>query len=265
MRKPISYPASASSETVELCEALAGVIQNLPARPIVRGREAKFAAWLGDRRMKEIEDLTRDELSEYFAGTQRDLSHFERRIPEEAVVQFLVDRPRIDSPALKVAAGVATGGPFPDIRSTVITTQPDRQGRYVQFIAPDHISGVLSEVYRVWAMAAPAPEAVFNAVWLLAAVLNAHPFPDGNGRLARALCNAYLLKSGVLCHGALPLGALIYASRGNFEIAMRRVEIMQTWEPLCRFFLATITAYAAWIEVFEMTNAVQANGAPSHG
>lgn len=74
---------------------------------------------------------------------------------------------------------------------------------------------------------------VGTAIAVLAAMLNAHPFSDGNGRVARALY-AHLLGT-IGLSGHFPFAAVFHASRGSFDLCLREGEILGNWEPFVRY------------------------------
>jgi len=71
----------------------------------------------------------------------------------------------------------------------------------------------------------------------MAALLNAHPFADGNGRASRLLFN-YILRQSTEVPYYVPLYELAWLSRGSFVLCVREAEMLGNWAPLCRF-LAT--------------------------
>jgi hypothetical protein len=81
------------------------------------------------------------------------------------------------------------------------------------------------------------------AVWMLAALLNAHPYPDANGRLARLLFAGALTRAGVTAKPVFALGPLIHASDGAFEIAVKRITVQGQWQPL----VDLLAAYAGFL------------------
>lgn len=72
-----------------------------------------------------------------------------------------------------------------------------------------------------------------TAIAALAAILNAHPFGDGNGRMARALYGHLLGQLGL--RGYFPFAAVFHASCGVFELCLREGEVRRNWRPFLRY------------------------------
>lgn len=79
-----------------------------------------------------------------------------------------------------------------------------------------------------------------RAVRLHTLVLNAHAFPDGNGRLSRALFHHCLHASGLPKPYYLPLKTLSVLSRAGFELHMREADLRGTWDGLYDYFATAI-------------------------
>lgn len=80
-----------------------------------------------------------------------------------------------------------------------------------------------------------------EATQILAFVVNAHAFVDGNGRTGRMLFNFALNRSGTeLGIGYVPVYEAAFHARGGYEIRLRQAEIEREWNPLIAFFCELI-------------------------
>ena len=83
--------------------------------------------------------------------------------------------------------------------------------------------------------------ALSEAAQILALVVNAHAFGDGNGRLSRLLFNFVLRQQGTLPHSAyVPVFAGCRAAGGGYEIRLRQAELHGNYSPLVTFFARMI-------------------------
>jgi Fic family protein len=84
-----------------------------------------------------------------------------------------------------------------------------------------------------------------RAIVAMTGILNTHPFPDGNGRCARALFNAVLgQESGACFSSYVPLKAAMQASDAGFEIRLRDAETNGNWAPLIVYFTTVFRVLA---------------------
>ena len=70
----------------------------------------------------------------------------------------------------------------------IFKTRPNRAGMTV-FVTPELVRGTLREAHG---LLATLPDGLATAAYLMFVVTEVHPFPDGNGRVARAIANAAL-------------------------------------------------------------------------
>lgn len=217
----------------------------LPSRAIEFGAEANFSAWLGKERAGYIRDLTEDELSRFLSGSPRETDVFRQRIPSEVFFQWATGLPclQMSSAALEDCASVCSDIPDQRIRNFRNFSARDARGARQEFVTPAEVPRAIEEFCNVWndetdIERSPIP------IWLFVALLNAHPFGDGNGRLARTLLNVFLARNGLLGGHPIPLGPLIHATQGNFELAMGRAAIMNNWEPITKTFYLLVNFYA---------------------
>lgn len=69
-----------------------------------------------------------------------------------------------------------------------------------------------------------------------------HPFPDGNGRVGRALIQAYLLQRGVLEEETfpLPLSEYLWRHRSLYYQSLYQIDTFGDWNPWADLFLKGI-------------------------
>lgn len=79
-------------------------------------------------------------------------------------------------------------------------------------------------------------QAIFNYVVLL----NAHPFPDGNGRLARVLLNMELRRLGAPPGCYVPFYLAFDKAVGGYEVRLREAEMLGRWDPIMLFICYVI-------------------------
>jgi len=115
-------------------------------------------------------------------------------------------------------------------RTTAVGSVPDRKGERVVYPPPDAISGQLEAVWKHWACHVDQSPG-FAAVVAMTALMNLHPFADGNGRVGRVLFHWTLNR-----HRAepvyLPLYELSAMSECGYLIRLRQAQYHDEWEPL---------------------------------
>ncbi len=242
-RCPVPYPIAIGDHAVSSLTSALELLKMLRDDSFCNWTERTFAQHLRPDDLDEIETSTRDVLSDYLANSVRDLKLFQSRVDLTETSELVAKFSALDSEKLAAIAGRCVGLNSQQMRVGQASTQPDAQGRFVQFIPPEQVPRVLNDVCTAWNIESSGEAALLRALWIFVATLNAHAFCDGNGRLARTLLNSYLLRAGVLSRTPLPLGPLIYATRGNFEIAVRRVELMGDWTSLCAAFKSLVLSY----------------------
>lgn len=83
---------------------------------------------------------------------------------------------------------------------------------------------------------------IIGATVVLAALLNMHPFKDGNGRVARMMFNVVCWRAGMPDTLYLPLKEMFLLSKGGFEIRLRQLEINNDWNGLLDYICNVINA-----------------------
>ena len=255
-REALAAPASqVFRDSVPDMQRLLTTLQSLPASSVRLGHERAFADWLRPEDRAGLRTRTYDAKIRLDVG--KPLEVFASRPPMEILVGKACSPGFVLTPeSLTDIAALATGAVNLAIRSGRLFTTPDARGIQVEFVSPEAVPVLIQKICGLFNTRATGPSAVHGAVWLLVAVLNAHAFLDGNGRVARALANAYLIRNGALMHGPLPLGPLVYATGGNFEVAVRYVEIKNDWRPLARVMAEIVEVYAGLCDRFMTETAV---------
>lgn len=121
----------------------------------------------------------------------------------------------------------------------------DRFGHRVRLPSPaeleERLEGVGATI-RIRAAGAP----VFTAIVTLAGLVNAHPFADGNGRVARMLFTACLRAGGLPHDTYIPFYEFAERACGGYEIALRLAEIRGEWSALVAWATKLIRLCAHW-------------------
>ena len=121
---------------------------------------------------------------------------------------------------------------------------PDRFRRYVVYPPPSQVAGQLAAISAALNSTVDRPRA-FDAMIVLVAITNCHPFDDGNGRVSRILANWLLGDRSITSCLYLPLREIAQFSRGGFIIRVRQAELYDDWLPLARFLFASMKLWKA--------------------
>jgi len=76
--------------------------------------------------------------------------------------------------------------------------------------------------------------------YCFARTIMAHPYPDGNGRLARALVHAALARAGNYTAPLLPLAPAFYMNAAKVAAALRRLSDTGDWDAFNAVFWLVI-------------------------
>lgn len=82
------------------------------------------------------------------------------------------------------------------------------------------------------------------AMTAYAGIIHAHPFTDGNGRVARAMYNNVLLSAGI--RHFVPISLVASLTGGSFVLKIRRALLGGDWDGLQRFFLDAAKISERW-------------------
>ena len=110
-----------------------------------------------------------------------------------------------------------------------------------EFVAPlaPRVAELMDDLVR-FARRSDIP-AIAHAAIAHAQFETIHPFPDGNGRIGRALIHAMLTRSGITPDVALPLSAGLLTDLGAYFDALERYRAGDA-EPIVRAFIAAANA-----------------------
>lgn len=100
------------------------------------------------------------------------------------------------------------------------TTRYARDGTRSVFPPAEQAAGWLD---RIEAVEQTHPHPFASACFAYAQTVLSHPYQDGNGRLARAMYQRSLGRSGLLAGPLLPLGPLVYANHRVHDRALRHL------------------------------------------
>ncbi|MGF1464115.1 MAG: Fic family protein [Maricaulaceae bacterium] len=149
-------------------------------------------------------------LAEAISARRLSISQFERAV--RALTDGAVTRVRRSGVRLRIH------GPVPPRRFCPAQDVGGHLDRLLDVIAAPSME-------RVGVQAAASVMGQFQAI---------HPFTDGNGRVARALFNAWLMAQGKLAT-PLPLGPLIRHNNALNRSALFHAERSGTWDPFVGF------------------------------
>lgn len=190
---------------------------------------------LGSFEQSELEH----ELSGYMTPYVTDVFEDGRTILEYAVCQRLPDVRLIAerdfagfrSFLLDLQASMIAGkGEF---RSGNIATAADSRGASIHYPEPKAIDVGLRSIHEFWNDHLRSEPALAGVV-AMAALLNLHPFEDGNGRVARVVFN-WTLNAGRNERVYLPLYEIAALSRCGYLIRLRQAQYHANWGPLLDF------------------------------
>jgi hypothetical protein len=103
----------------------------------------------------------------------------------------------------------------------------DIRGAYVEFPPHTTVTAQLSLCFD--ALCDDTSAALHRAVIAYVTIIGAHPFYDGNGRVARLLFNAILVSAGLAPESFIPIKEVHRISRGAVSVRLRRALIKGAW------------------------------------
>lgn len=205
----------------------------------------KIMAWLHGQPIRhhhlgcfELSELEH-ELSKYMAPHTTDMFEDGRTVLEYAVCLRLpdvasvaeLDFPGFRSFLLDLQGSMVAGkGGF---RSGDIATTADRTGASVRYPESRAIDTGLRSIHEFWRNHAHA-EPALAGVMTMVALLNLHPFKDGNGRVSRVVFN-WTLNGGRLQRVYLPLYEIAALSRCGYLVRLRQAQYHANWGPILDF------------------------------
>ncbi|MBM3860493.1 MAG: hypothetical protein FJ395_12690 [Verrucomicrobia bacterium] len=112
----------------------------------------------------------------------------------------------------------------PDKAPGVFKQVPNRAGETF-FVSPDLVRGTLQKGYELYCA---VDAGLARAIFMMFLIAEIHPFDDGNGRIARIMMNAELVKLG-LCRIIIPT-----VFRDDYLTALRAASRSERMNPLIR-------------------------------
>lgn len=167
------------------------------------------------------------------------------------------DRPAVE-PALRAAWPSFTGsGARLAIQALLsdLLAEPavERQGPCATVRAQDGTRSVFPPATeaagwldRIDAGERSSPDPFAMACFAYAQTVLSHPYQDGNGRLARAMYQRSLSRSGLLSGPLLPLGPLVYANARVHDRALQHLGAAGDWGPFVEVMLGLTRKAAAF-------------------
>ena len=211
------------------------------SRRIQADRQAPFpieralARYLSDypAARQELLAATACRLTAYMPPGERRLDEMTQRSSFDDTTALLPISPlkTLDLEILTALAQRVNGDPQMQLRRRGLRTVPDSRGVSIVFPEAEVAVGRTTSLCAAYT-ACRGADVLRLAVWVLAALLNAHPYPEGNGRLSRLLFAGMLTRVGLTHAPVFAIGPLAHASQGAFEIAVRRIGVQDRWQPL---------------------------------
>lgn len=116
------------------------------------------------------------------------------------------------------------------------------EGGDVRFEAPDEAQTWWSDIQSV--AKDPSLQSLLPA-YAFARTIFAHPYPDGNGRLARGLVHGALARTGAYDAPLLPLAPAFYMNAAKLAAALRQLSKDANWNSFATVFKGVLEDAAA--------------------
>jgi hypothetical protein len=201
--------------------------------------------------------ILRHPLSDHFLERSRRAIKLRSHLEENATASFppgalktsLQSRSAFDRLLLHLANSTSGQATY---RTSSIGLCSDGKGVQVRLPSPAEAHQTIGSLYE--GLRRGGPPGLCAAAALLMTV-NAHPFEDGNGRVARALANMTLrLHSPSLVY--VPFSEIFHRSDGGYEIALRGAEINGDWNGFIDFLTSVFALLRDdWQEATEFVGA----------
>jgi Fic family protein len=137
---------------------------------------------------------------------------------------------------LRARHAVVLGG-RPEKNPGAFKTRKNRAGDTV-FVAPEFVLGTLKQGF---AMMASLDDPIARALYMMFLVSEVHPFDDGNGRIARIMMNAELVRGG----SSKIIIPTVY--RDDYMLALRRLTRQRDASVFVRM-MERASAFSHWLK-----------------
>jgi len=118
------------------------------------------------------------------------------------------------------------------LRNKEVNSRPDKLNNRIVYPSPDKIIDRVSEIFT-HATNNYEISPAFSAIVAMVALLNIHPFADGNGRVARIVFN-WILNQERATIAYLPLHEVARMSAGAYLIMLREAQYYNNWNNIIR-------------------------------
>lgn len=190
------------------------------------------------------------ELSRYMAGASTQIFEDGRSLAEmRALGGMGLPRPEAVSDSrgfLDVLSAMrsAVGDGCVEIRRHAVASGRDRLGNRVVYPPADLIPDRLRAIFECW-NSYKEKEPAFAGMVAMTALMNLHPYQDGNGRVGRMLFN-WTFQHGRDKRPYIPIYEISAFSNCGYLIRLRLAQYQANWEPLANFFLTLGQRLHAW-------------------
>lgn len=131
-----------------------------------------------------------------------------------------------------------------DFRHHAAGSGRDRLGNRVIYPPAIVIADRLKAIFGCW-NSYKAGEPAFAGIVAMTALMNLHPYLDGNGRVGRMLFN-WTFQQGLSERPYIPIYEISAFSNCGYLVRLRMAQYLANWEPLARFFLMLGQRLYAW-------------------
>lgn len=108
----------------------------------------------------------------------------------------------------------------------------DEHGLYLEYLASELIGAQIGVIEKI--LFDSNMPALYRAILTYVLLIGAHPFEDGNGRVARLTFNAVLAQAGLGSY--IPLREVFSLSTGSLSIQTRRALLQNKWDSVVKGF-----------------------------
>jgi hypothetical protein len=129
-------------------------------------------------------------------------------------------------------------------RQSLVASGRDRLGHRVVYPPPRSIPGQLNAIFECWNRHKDQ-EPAFAGIVAMTALMNLHPYSDGNGRLGRMLFN-WTIQRGCQNQLYIPIYEVSAFSNCGYLVRLRLAQYQSKWGPLSSFLLMCCERLCSW-------------------